>query len=265
LGVEDLSTLTDKCQQSLTTSDLHISKQPACNTLLDLANEGNAQAYFQLGNLMVHTKHAVDGKKRIKRGLFYLVMAADEKDQNAIAVLSNYVKTKMVNGKIPLRFSHYQTYVEQDWALNGKSDKHHHAAYEQWLNQVEQAHMDPKQLDAETLASIATDYENGYFLGGDLGKAEKLYKLAADKGSALGQFKTGEILYAKTPTQALAYLRKAAKNQSGDAMLKLGDHYGCKGDKAKAMQWYEQAIKQGNEYAADEKTALLQTGKPTQC
>jgi TPR repeat protein len=262
-AANNLASTVNECGQSIASSDKSLMSLPACKAIIDTAEKGVSEAYFQLGKLIVNSNKP--SNRRLKKGLFYLVLAADDGHKQAASILSQYVKSKMIGGKIPLRHSHYVSYVEMDWQAQGKSDQHHYAAYERWLEQVEQARIAPQKMSAQTLVEMATDYENGYFLGGDLNKALKLYKIAAKKGHSTAQFKAGEMLFDSNKTQAIAYLQQAARNQSSDAMLKLGDHFGCQGNKQKALLWYEKAIKQGNEYAVDEKAALVKTGKPTQC
>ncbi|MCJ8270755.1 MAG: hypothetical protein MJK04_15295, partial [Psychrosphaera sp.] len=117
--------------------------------LQQAGGKGHYEAYYQLGTLLVHTKKvgALNNgsvKKRHQKGLFYFVNAADSNNANAIAALSDYVKSKMEGGKIPLRYSHYLSYVEMDWQQKGKSQQHHYAAYETWLAKVEQSQLEPE-------------------------------------------------------------------------------------------------------------------------
>lgn len=256
-----LKTLADTCRQGLSQSAKAISAISACQLLLQHGQKGQAEAYFQLGQLLAADK----SKSRVRKGLYYLVLAAEENHTGAIGFISQYVKDKMVDGKIPLRFSHYETYLKMDWTLTGNKDTHHYAQYQQWLTTVELAFEAPETLDDKTLTALAADYENGYFLGKNLDKAQQLYQLAAQKGNAEGQLKAGELIYLKDKQKALSYLTLAAKNQSSDAMLLLGDHYGCLGEKDKALKWYENAVKLGNEYAEEEKESILKTGRPSQC
>ncbi len=233
-------------------------------------DKGHGEAYYQLGQLLIHTKNVKklnkgSVKKRHKKGLFYFVNAADGDNKNAIAALSEYVKSKMEGGKIPLRYSHYLSYVQMDWQQQGKKTNHHYGAYETWLAQVEQSQLEPEKLSRTTLAEMAKDYENGYFLYKNAEMAVKLYQMAADRGDAFAQYKAGDLLYSSKPAEAVNYLHQAAANQSGDAMLRLGDHFGCQGKKKQALHWYDQALAKGNDYAADEKATLLKTGKPSQC
>jgi TPR repeat protein len=238
---------------------------------LQLAGDkGHNEAYYQLGQLIIHTKNVSalnkgSVKKRHKKGLFYFVNAADSGNKKAITALSDYVNSKMEDGKIPLRFSHYLSYVEMDWQQQGKKTTHHYAAYETWLAQVEQSQLEPEKLGRTTLFEMAKDYENGYFLYKNPDMALKLYQMAADRGDTLAQYKAGDLLYPSKPAEAVSYLHQAAANQSADAMLRLGDHFGCQGKKKQALHWYDQALAKGSDYAADEKTALLKTGKPSQC
>lgn len=232
--------------------------------------KGFDEAYYQLGVLLVHTKDVKalnngSSKKRHKKALFYFINAADNNNKSAIAALSQYIKSKMVDGKIPLRFSHLTDYAQMDWTQKGEKKEHHYAAYERWLEQVQQTRKDPQKADVKLLTQMAKDYENGYFLGENVEEAIKLYQIAAKKGDAFSQFKSGELLLDSKPIVAFEYLQQSAANQWPDAMLRLGDHYGCLGKKDQALQWYEKALVLGNENAADEKASMLETGKPTQC
>lgn len=160
--------------------------------LRQATQKGDSEAMYQLGKLLIYSRQvdSVNQGKRARRqkqGLFQWVLAADENNRKAIAALSDFVQQKMVDGKIPLRFSHYLSYVEQDWALTGKREQHHYAAYERWLALVERARLSPKQLEVKHIVAMAQDYENGYFLGADNDKAIKLYQIAAEKGDAMSQ------------------------------------------------------------------------------
>lgn len=249
------------CRQSLDTKTTDIRELAGCKALLQAAAKGNVEGYYRFGQLLILDNN----KSRIKRGLFYWVLAADEHHTPSINAISQYVKRKMVDGKIPLRFSHYVSYLEMDWKLKGSKKDHHYATYQVWLDQVEQAQLAPQKLAPNTLAAMATDFENGYFVGANPNLANKLFEMAANKGSALAQYKMGEMLYAKNQSKAIKYLQQAAKNNSSDAMLKLGEHFGCQGQKSTATQWFKRASQLENEYAEDEINALNENGKPTIC
>lgn len=273
---------SEACRIALTTQDISLCKgvtftdedakwiRKAETKLRQSGEKGLNEAWYQLAHLVIYTKDVAalnrgSATKRYKKGLFYFVMAADDNHPKAIVALSEYVKSKMEEGKIPIRYSHYLTYVQMDWALKGKSDNHHYAQYERWLAQVEQTRLYPQRVAVKTVVAMAQDYENGYFLGLAPDDALKLYQVAAKRGDALGQFKAGDLLYETNQALALTYLQQSAANQSADAMLRLGDHFGCLGNKEQALKWYEKALSKGNEFAADEKASVLETGKPSQC
>lgn len=254
--------ITSKCQQELTTSDKKLHQLTNCDLLI---KSDKAENLFIIGHLLTNTKHKHNKSWRQKRGLFYWVLAADQNNLSAIKALSEFVKSKMVDGKMPIKYGHYLSYVEADWALNQKDPKHHYAIYQQWLNIVEQSLQNPQQLPTNALLDIATAFENGYYLGKNPKTALKLYQIAAKRNSPQGLYKTGELLFDDEQGLALNYLYKAAELKSSDAMLKLGDFYGCTGNKQQAEKWYKQAIKAGNEYAEDELESLQSDGKPSQC
>lgn len=253
------------CQQSLQSEDKSVNNLPGCKQLIKASTRDNPFADYQLGMALITSQHISNKQKRLRRGLYALITAADAGHRKAIHALSEFVKDKMQNGKLPIRWAHLIEYAEKDWQQLQQPQSHHYIDYQNWLAQVEQSQEDPKQLTANQLTNIAIDYQNGYFLGNQLQTAIKLFKLAAKKGNVVAQYKLGESLYPTDKTQALEYLMQAANNQSSDAMLMLGDHYGCQGNKEQALTWYQKAIALGNEYAEDERQTLIDTGKPTQC
>lgn len=250
------------CQQELIQSDKKLHQLTNCDLLI---KSDDAENLFIIGHLLVNGEHKHNKSWRKKRGLFYWVLAADQNNLSAIKALSAFVKSKMVDGKMPIKYGHYLSYVEADWKLNKKDPKHHYAIYQQWLNIVEQSLQNPQKLPTNALLDIATAFENGYYLGKNAKTALKLYQIAAKRNSPQGLYKTGELLFDDEQGLALNYLYKAAELKSSDAMLKLGDFYGCSGNKQQAEKWYKQAIKAGNEYAEDELESLQSDGKPSQC
>lgn len=265
VAAAELDQLSKQCLQSLSGSTKAITTLPGCDTLFARANKGEPDAYYRLGQVLVNGDYSGDQRKRIKKGLFYLLMAADSNHRQAIAALSEYVKGKMIDGKIPLDLSHYESYVKMDWKLSGAKNTHHYVLYTRWLENVELSQTEPQKLSPQIQTQMAIDYENGYFLGRNPQRAEQLYKLAADQGNAFAQFKVAERLYPKAQAQALKLLHLAAEGRSADAMMALGDHYGCNGDSKKALSWYQQALEMGSEYAEEEIAAIKQSGKPSLC
>lgn len=257
--------LANQCQKQLQTSEQKLSQLNACQDLLKQANDNNSEPLFIFGHLLVTTQHKHNNSYRKKRGLFYWVLAADQNNISAIKSLSEFVKHKMIDGKMPIKYGHYLSYLEQDWKLNGENPQHHYIHYQQWLDLVEQSQSEPQKLANKILVDIATAFENGYFLGQSNKNALKLYKIAAERNDTKALYKAGELTYHSDQTKALEYLHQAAKQQSGDAMLKLGDHFACNGNKQQGEQWYKQAIEAGNEYAEEELESLQSTGKPSQC
>ena len=85
--------------------------------------------------------------------------------------------------------------------------------------------------------------------------AINLYREAASRGEAEGQFKLG-LCYAtgtgvkKSLAMAAQWYRKAAEQGDVDAQCRLGDCYhngeGVEKDQAKAMSWYRKAAEQGD-------------------
>ena len=254
--------LIAQCQQQLEQSDKKLHQLASCESLI--ASE-NAENLFIFGHLLRNTAHKHNQSFRKKRGLFYWVLAADQNNISAIKGLSNFVKSKMVDNKIPIKYGHYLSYLEADWALNQQDPKHHYAIYQQWLDTVEQSIQNPQQQSTKTLIDIATALENGYYLGRNPKNALKLYRIAAERNDKTALYKAGELLLEKDQRTALMYLYKAAEFRSGDAMLKLGDFFGCSNNKDQAEKWYRQAIQVGNEYAEEELESLKNSGKPSQC
>ena len=265
LANANISQLAQSCQKQLQTSQQKLPQLTQCQHLLKQANSNNSEPLFIYGHLLVTSQHQHNNSYRKKRGLFYWVLAADQNNISAIKYLSEFVKQQMIDGKIPIKYAHYLSYLEQDWQLKGKDPQHHYAQYQQWLNLVEQSQSQPHKLANKILVDIATAFENGYFLGQSNHNALKLYQIAAARNDTKALYKAGELTYNTDQTTALKYLQQAAKQQSGDAMLKLGDHFACKGDKQQGENWYKQAIQTGNQYAEEELETLQNTGKPTQC
>ena len=102
---------------------------------------------------------------------------------------------------------------------------------------------------------------NGY--GGlqkDISKGIAYLTKAADAGLAAAQVNLGRAYMnpqyglKRDFDKGLKYIMAAAEKNNGDAMLYMGYNYevgrGVKKDKAKALEWYDKAVKAGNKAAA---------------
>lgn len=249
------------CRLALNNDPNALSSNEACQALVGQGEKGDAAAYQQLGALLLAQKQTSVGK----RGLYYLSLAADNGNVDALDAIYQYLSERMSQGKVPLKWAYLLSYLEQHWQQQGKPQEHLFNEYQQWLALLEKSHSDPQHLPAKTIEALAIDFENGYFVGKNMKKASQLYQLAADQGRPFAQFKTAQLLYPHSPKKALPLLEQAANNHSADAMMMLGDHFGCHGQKSLAQTWYQRAAAAGHDYAQEELEALQQTGKPSQC
>lgn len=259
------STLVTGCRQQLTQNKQKLHQLNQCQQLVNLGSEGNTQPWFIYGQLLIDTPHLHRQSYREKRGLFYWILAAEQQHKRAIQGISHYVQHRMVDNKIPLKYSHLLPYLAADWQLANQDPQHHYARYQAWFAQVKVSQRHPEQLSNTQLIDIATAVENGYFLGKNISLALRLYELAAQRGDGFAMYKSGHLLYDKDLKTALSYLYRAAALQSNQAMLKLGDHFACNQQPQQAEHWYQQAMQANNEYAAEELHLLKTTGLPSQC
>jgi serine/threonine protein kinase len=105
------------------------------------------------------------------------------------------------------------------------------------------------------LVELGLKYEKGDGTSKDLAKAADLYRKAAEKGDAAGEFHLG-MMYrdgdglTKDPTQAAQWFTKSAQQNYADADNELGAMYqrgqGEPPDDAEALRWYRKSAEQGN-------------------
>ena len=108
------------------------------------------------------------------------------------------------------------------------------------------------------LVQLGIKYEKGDGVSKDLTKAAELYRQAAEKGDAAGQFHLGTMYrdgdgVAKDPAKAADWFTKSALQNNSDAENELGMVYqrgnGRPADAAEAVDWYRKSAEQGNPVA----------------
>lgn len=109
--------------------------------------------------------------------------------------------------------------------------------------------------DAEALGKLAFCYEYGRAVDPDLKKAARLYRLSAERGNAMSQFKYAEFTANGTITKepdihsALSWYRKAAEQKNPQALFKLGvfhlEGIGMKKDPRKAAELFFESATRG--------------------
>ena len=106
-----------------------------------------------------------------------------------------------------------------------------------------------------TLVQLGIKYEKGEGVSKDLPKAVELYRKAAEKGDAAGEFHLGTMYrdgdgVSKDPEQARQWFTKSAQQNYSDAENELGMMYqrgqGEPQDDAQAVSWYNKSAEQGN-------------------
>ena len=106
-----------------------------------------------------------------------------------------------------------------------------------------------------TLVQLGIKYEKGEGVSKDLPKAVELYRKAAEKGDAAGEFHLGTMYrdgdgVPKDPEQARQWFTKSAQQNYSDAENELGMMYqrgqGEPQDDAQAVSWYNKSAGQGN-------------------
>ena len=125
-----------------------------------------------------------------------------------------------------------------------KSDK---KAAKIWKRAVELGNVD-------AMVCLGGLYEHGSGVKLDKKKAERLFRMAADRGDAFGQNKVGLLLHSeKRFEEAFRYYALAADQGSASGETCLGccyrDGEGTEVDLGKARYWFERAAAKGNENA----------------
>ena len=125
----------------------------------------------------------------------------------------------------------------------------------QWIERLARAAEGEKQhmfacVECEGDLSWYPVNDNGYAVG------LRWLKEQADAGRREFQWQYGNVLiYASDDLAGIEYLKKSYENGYGNAALSLGDFYSD--DAAKAIDWFEKAVKLGSIAAADRLGELL--------
>jgi TPR repeat protein len=108
------------------------------------------------------------------------------------------------------------------------------------------------------LIELGLKYEKGQGEAEDAGKAAELYRQAAEKGDAAGEYHLARMYRdgqgtQQDPNQAAEWFTKSAQQNNSDAENELGMMYqkgsGKPQDDAQALNWYRKAAEQGNPVA----------------
>ena len=112
-----------------------------------------------------------------------------------------------------------------------------------------------RQGDAEALGKLAFCYEYGRAVQPDLKKAFGLYRVSAERGNAMSQFKYAEFIANGTLSKdpdihtALPWYRKAAEQKNPQALFKLGvfhlEGIGMKKDPRQAAEYFFESATRG--------------------
>jgi TPR repeat protein len=98
-------------------------------------------------------------------------------------------------------------------------------------------------------------YEKGEGVSKDFAKAVELYRRAAGKGDAAGEYHLGRMYrdgegVQRDPTQAAQWFTKSAQQNDSDAQNELGAMFhagfGVSEDDTQAVRWYRKSAEQGN-------------------
>ena len=115
--------------------------------------------------------------------------------------------------------------------------------------------------DVDAMVNLGLLYKTGSGVKLDKKKAERLYRMAADRGDAFGQCNLGISLHSEQKSEeAVRYFVLAANQGYTDGEHNLGccyrDGEGTEVDLGKARYWFERAAAKGQQKAI-ESLALL--------
>ena len=110
--------------------------------------------------------------------------------------------------------------------------------------------------DVDAMVYLAEMYEKGLGVKLDKKKAERLFRMAADRGDALAQTCLGAFLHSHEKCEeAVRYFALAADQGYTAGELNLGFCYrggeGTEVDLGKARYWFERAAAKGHEKAIE--------------
>ncbi len=114
------------------------------------------------------------------------------------------------------------------------------------------------QDDARSLLLLASNYHHGEGVPRDYEEAARLYRIAAEQGSAEAQRALGDMYerglgVARSDFHAARWYRLAAKQGNADAQKSLGEMYyfgrGVARDFGEAAKWFRRAAEQGHSEA----------------
>ena len=156
-----------------------------------------------------------------------------------------------VENEVPEAISFLGIAYRKGWFGLVKSDK---KAAKIWKRAVELG-------DVDAMESLAEMYEKGLGVKLDKKKAERLYRTAADRGSAFAQSNLGAVLHSeKKFDEAFPYFALAADRGYTGGETNLGCCYshgeGTEVDLGKARYWFERAAAKGDEGAIEALAAL---------
>ena len=123
--------------------------------------------------------------------------------------------------------------------------------------------------NAEAIATLGWMYETGEGVGVDTARAASLYRTAAEKGDAFGQWRMGVMIdegkIAGSAEDAVLLFRKAAAQKVAGAMASLGVMHargaGVERDYEAAMRYYQAAARMGSAHGLEGIGVLYANGQ----
>ncbi|EGB07834.1 hypothetical protein AURANDRAFT_26920 [Aureococcus anophagefferens] len=149
-----------------------------------------------------------------------------------------------VENEVPEAITHLGDSYQEGWYGLVKSDK---KAAKIWKRAVELG-------DVEAMVSLGELHQRGSAVKLDKEKAERLFRMAADRGDACAQSSLGLLLHSEEKhEEAFRYVALAADQGRTSAESNLGvcyrDGEGTEVDLGKARYWFERAAAKGSEQA----------------
>lgn len=236
---------------------------------LDLANEGDADAQFNLGVMLSkgegvnkdeneavywYRKSAEQGNPRAQNNLGTMYENGSGVTKNINTAIEWYSRAFQQGNKIA------QYNLEQIMITKKKNDeKSVNNQYPHTKTEIELLLESAQQGDPNAQFELAMKYyEGSNGVKKDYKKAVKWWRKVAEQGNADAQFNVG-LMYAngngviKDEAEAFKWWHKSAEQGSKDAQLNVGVMYavgnGVARDEQEAIKWLEKAAKQGEKRA----------------
>ena len=238
-----------------------LSAQDDLDTVRQAAEQGDATAQFNLGNMYASGRGVLEDDAEAVR---WYRLAAEQGLVDAQFMLGNiYGAGSGVPQDDPEAARWFRLAAEQGHAA---AQFYLGVRYNTGMGVLKDAaeavrwfHLAAEQGDATAQFNLGNMYANGEGVPQDAAEAVRWYRLAAEQGDAAAQFYLG-VRYAngdgvpEDKAEAVQWYRQAAEQGLTEAQYNLGVMYdngqGVPEDDAEAVKWYRRAAEQGEKAEA---------------